>query len=152
MKKSQRNWALINPRFQLRLIGWMWITSVLTVAVFYGSLSYFFWSFTQRGVTLGLPSHHVFFEFMREQQVQMNWVFLVTAILVWVVILIIGWVVSHRVAGPLHRLMKHFQDVADGKTINDVTFRTNDYFSEVAESYNRQLSYFRNRTNKDSVE
>ncbi len=121
------------------------LTTVVNVAVFYAAISYFFWSFSNRGKDIGIPPNHVFFEFLNNQQIQMNWVFLITTFVALAIIAVIGYVVSHRVAGPLHRLIKHFQDVADGKTLQDVTFRSNDYFSEVAENYNKQLVFLRSK-------
>ena len=69
----------------------------------------------------------------------MEKVFLAVGFTNVMVIFVGGLVLSHRVAGPLFKIQKHMNDVAEGFTHGHVNFRRNDYFGELADAYNRVL-------------
>jgi len=54
-----------------------------------------------------------------------------------------GFVLTNRIAGPIYRLKQHLEDVAAGKTYEDIGFRKMDYFSELIEPYNKILAELR---------
>jgi len=138
MKNSdnKRHKFLINPRFQISVIKQMVLLTCVVIAIFYGANFYHFWSLNQQGLALGLPPSHVFFVFMRNQQTTMNIFFLVTSVLALLTIVGYGLFLSHRIAGPLHRLKKY---LGEEKTNSPLSFRENDYFPEVAEAVNLRL-------------
>jgi methyl-accepting chemotaxis protein len=140
---NRRSVFLINPKFQLQVIGYAIALAALTIGIFYGANLYFFWEFKQQGTAVGLPTDHVFFRFMSEQQSRMNVLFLFGSLAVTTVISVGGLVLSHRIAGPLYRLHKHMMQVAEGKTTQDVSFRDKDFFQELENSYNSQLKLVR---------
>ena len=47
---------------------------------------------------------------------------------------------SHRVAGPMVRLRREFQNLAAGKFVAPVRFRDKDFFHEVAEDFNKAVA------------
>lgn len=112
----------------------------LVCAIFWGATQYFFYRFTQQGVALGLPADHIFFQFIRSQQIQMNWIFALTATLVAVAISIWGLLMSHRVSGPLYRLKIHLEKMTASGNLSPVKFRDKDYFPELAESFNKFMT------------
>ena len=59
------------------------------------------------------------------------------------VVVIFGFVLTNRIAGPVHRLKLHMEGVVEGKSDEDMKFRQNDYFSEVLIPYNILLKKFR---------
>ena len=145
-RKSQqggRKNFLINPRFQLSFLAYTLGVSILTIAFFYAADAYFFWKFHQLGQGLGLPSNHVFFQFLDEQHSTKNTYYGIAAAVSLVFLTIWGLLLSHRVAGPLYRLRKHLHSVAQGETFSDVRFRKGDYFVEVADAYNVQMIRYR---------
>lgn len=54
-------------------------------------------------------------------------------------VFIIAVLFSNRLAGPLFRLQRNMADVARGKPSFPITFRQNDYFSELNKAYNDLL-------------
>ena len=96
--------------------------------MFYAADAYFFWKFHQLGQGLGLPSNHVFFQFLDEQHATKNIYYGVAAGVSVSFLTIWGLLLSHRVAGPLYRLSKHLNSVAHGETFSDVRFRKGDFF------------------------
>lgn len=134
---------LINPRFQLSFLTYTLGVSLLTIGFFYGADWYFFRKFHQLGEGLGLPSNHVFFQFLDEQHATKNTYYGIAAGTTVSILTIWGLLLSHRVAGPLYRLRKHFNSVAHGETFSDVRFRKGDFFQEVADAYNLQMIRYR---------
>jgi methyl-accepting chemotaxis protein len=142
-KSLGRRNLLINPKFQLSFLAYTLGVSVVTIGFFYLADAYFFWKFSQLGKGLGLPPNHVFFQFLDEQKSSKNLYYAVTAAVSIAVLGVWGLLLSHRVAGPLYRLKKHLQAVAEGKTVSDVRFREGDFFPEVADAYNEQMVKYR---------
>jgi hypothetical protein len=134
---------LINPKFQLSFLAYTLGVAILTIGFFYAADAYFFWKFRQLGQGLGLPSNHVFFQFLDEQHATKNTDYGIAAGVAISVLSIWGLLLSHRVAGPLYRLRRHFAAVAHGETLSDVRFRKGDFFPEVADAYNLQMIRYR---------
>jgi hypothetical protein len=134
---------LINPKFQLSFLAYTLGVSMLTIGFFYAADAYFFWKFHQLGQGLGLPSNHVFFQFLDEQRATKNTYYAIAAGVTVSFLTIWGMLLSHRVAGPLYRLRKHATSVAQGETMSDVRFRKGDFFQEVADAYNLQMIRYR---------
>ena len=145
---SNRKTLLINPPFQLQILAYACGLAFAIIAIFYGATLYFFRNFKQLGEDIVLPLDHVFFQFLAEQKNTMDIIFIITAVLAFVVISICGLIISHRVAGPLHRLKQHMGEVAGGQTVSDVKFRKKDFFPELADAFNLQLKYLRERMEK----
>jgi signal transduction histidine kinase len=99
----------------------------------------FFRKFFQRGLDLKLSSDHAFFQFLQEQQDVMNRILAVDSMLMFSIIVTLGLVFSHRIAGPLYKLHKHLLETSHKNKYSDVHFRKNDFFSEIADAYNQQL-------------
>ena len=51
--------------------------------------------------------------------------------------------VSHRFAGPMHRLHNALRDVADGKSVAPIKFRDGDFWCEMADEFNRVAARLR---------
>lgn len=134
---SKRKILLINPKFQLSFMAHMAVMALFVVGVIFFANQLFFNEFHQQGRALGLPPEHVFYQFLNEQQRTMNWIFGLTAFGVTGVISVMGLYLSHRVAGPMYRLLRHFEASSDGEKAAQVKFRERDYFQEVAEACNR---------------
>ena len=138
-KNNFRKVLIINPRFQYRMMIHALTLGAFIVGVLYGANYYLFYNLAQTGIQLGLPATHPYFQFLEQQNLLMNWIFLITAGVVLSVILLWGAVISHRIAGPVYRICKHLQTMAETKKVSEVSFRKNDYFPELADSLNSYL-------------
>ena len=96
--------------------------------------------FTNQGKVLGLPVDHVYFEFISQQSSFVNTLFIVAAVTVFCVLMLIGIILSHRIAGPLYRLEKHLDYMGETGERRELRFRKDDFFPEVASALNRFLS------------
>ncbi|MBC7692113.1 MAG: hypothetical protein H7222_10110 [Methylotenera sp.] len=136
---EKRSILLINPKFQLVFLGYMPGLALVAIGVFYVANLHFFWKMNQIGVTLQLAPDHAFFTFLNEQKGMMNALFVVTSLVSFVSLILGGTFLSHRVAGPLHRLTQHMNTISENETLTEVKFRKSDFFPELAVSFNRQL-------------
>ena len=50
---------------------------------------------------------------------------------------------SHRFAGPIHRLKRTIQALANGESFEPMTFRGADYWRSLADDFNRMVERFR---------
>jgi len=126
-----RKVLLINPKFQISFLLYTCGIATSILLVFFTANQYFFWKFTQKGRALGLPTDHVFFRFIHDQQTMMNWIYLITAFVAFGILIYSGLFLSNKVAGPLYRLKNYLKDYGDGKIDKKLTFRKKDFFLEI---------------------
>lgn len=87
-----------------------------------------------------LPESHPYLVFHNMFQEQSILVFAIGISVSLVISFILGILISHRVAGPLVKLKKHFENVAsDIQNETSVHFRDGDFFKEVANAYNQRF-------------
>lgn len=78
----------------------------------------------------------------RRELLQMLVLFHVLFILL---VAILSIFVSHRIAGPLFKLKRTMEEAATGHWDQKLSFRSGDYFKEIAESYNGLTQEFQKR-------
>ena len=140
--KNNRKVILINPAFQLKVVGYFIALAMFNVAIFYASIHYFFWNLKNTALKVGLPPKHVFYLFVDEQSTIMGLIFLAVAVFTIAFLFITGLYISHRIAGPLYRLKKHLDTCSSNKKLDEVHFRKGDFFPEVQNSFNQLVDKF----------
>lgn len=143
-KRKVRNY-LINPQFQMTILGFFIGLASVTVLVFYWAFRMIFGNFVSQAKELGLPPTHIIFQFIAENERAMNMVFLSTSMLLFLFLVLGGIVLSHQIAGPLFRLKKHMQHVYSGKPFPPLGFRRKDFFHDIVPEYNRMVEYLQNK-------
>lgn len=68
------------------------------------------------------------------------------SILLAAIVILIGFILTNRITGPLYRLNCHMQDIAQGKIVENISFRKNDYFQELPISFNLMLAQLHQKT------
>jgi sensor histidine kinase YesM len=138
MNKRSTKKYLINPAFQFSVIRYFVFLFLILAAANFASVFYFFYKFKNQGLAVGLSSQHVFFRFIESQEQSMYFL-MGGAILVSLIVLVLGgFVLSHKVAGPLYRLTQHMKrHNEEDKELSDVKFRKGDYFIEIQDEFNR---------------
>jgi sensor histidine kinase YesM len=130
---------LINPQFQMRFVAFSIVSSLLVIILVAGMQYYFFHHYQSMGIQNGIPSDHIFFEFLREQRNFITIALVILAAAITAVQVILGILFSHRVAGPLYRMNRHMQEVASGSEKLTFQVRDGDYFSELADNFNTMI-------------
>lgn len=145
LRESRKSY-FVNSAFQWPFVLFVVGLVLSCVAVFFIADLYFFWKFRDGGRALGLRPDHAYFTFLAEQESVRRGIFAIAAFVVSVIGGVSAVLFSHRIAGPLHRLKSHFLQVANELTVDDVRFRKDDFFQDVAYSFNQLMAkYRRNR-------
>lgn len=138
MAKSRKIY-LINPQFQMRFVAFNILSSLLVILLVIGMLYYFFNHYQNLGIQNGIPSDHIFFDFLREQRNFITIALAVVAVAITAVQVILGIFFSHRVAGPIYRMNRHMQDITAGSEKMTFQVRQGDFFSELADNFNSMI-------------
>jgi hypothetical protein len=120
---------LINSAFQLKLLGYFAVMYIITTLCLYSTVYLFFWRFKEKALKVGIPEGHVFFDFLTYQKTDMDQLFLGLAALNFFVLLAAGLILSHRIAGPIHKLKIHLR--LEAPASEPFTLRENDFFREL---------------------
>lgn len=136
-KRQKRN-LLINPVFQLSVIKYFFGIFIMIGFVNLASVYFFFYKFKEKGIEVGLTPDHEFFTFIGEQEFAMYFL-MGGALLIGLITLVFGgFIISHRVAGPLYRLTQHMKGFNQGDhELSKVKFRQGDYFNEIETEFNK---------------
>ena len=137
-KSNQRQKFIINPKFQWNFIGIFIGVSIVNCLVVLIAHSIFFYQYKQKGLNAGIKPDHVFFKFIEFQENSMLLIYSITAIVMVILMGLAALFLSHRIAGPIHRLHKHMLQVSKGEHFREVFFRRGDYFTELSDAYNMQ--------------
>ena len=70
-------------------------------------------------------------------------------ILFTLIVFVIGIFFSHKIAGPMYKLVNYLKDVRSGSEATGVYFRSGDYFQEVANEVNKTLNFIQEREIND---
>ena len=143
---NRRRTYLINPRFQWRFIGFMAVVSLLAIATLFSSNILFFRNLADEARSVGLTPDNPYFDFLDEQKSSLTTLYLGVSAVVFVAMIGLGVLYSHRIAGPLHNLNNKMKRIASGEELSPVKFRRRDQFLELAESFNAMSARLKNRS------
>lgn len=146
----KRRIYLINKDFQIRFIIYTATIALITIAIFYGMLLFFFDELVQLGLRSGFPTGHVYFKFIADNRYDMmNIYFPIAAIFVFILIFISGTFFSHKIAGPIYRMNLYLRSLSLDSIVAPLSFRKKDFFQELATSYNKRMMFLRNLATKE---
>lgn len=126
-ERSLKNFFL-NPKFQLRFMGIFLGLFVLTTISAYSTTYLFFWNLHRKAIKVGIPEDHVFHQFLSNQKTDMDLLFIGLAVFNLILLLVVGFVISHRIAGPLNKAVKHLKDPESPEVFR---LRETDFFQEL---------------------
>jgi methyl-accepting chemotaxis protein len=142
--RNKRRLILINKSFQLKFFLWFFASVSLLNFFFYMTIVYLFSSFVEMGAAVGLSGDNPYFSLIAEQKERMSIVFGGSYFIEVVILMVFSYIFSHRIAGPIHRLKIWLGDVAQGKEVQALSFRKEDFFSELPEVVNRAIESVKN--------
>src|SRR5688572_18823596 len=102
MSVKERSWTriLINGPFQFKLLSYFVVLFILTTISLYSTTYLFFWSMKNKGLNVGIPEGHIYYQFLLNQKHDLDMLFIGLAVFNLVLLLTVGFIVSHRIAGP----------------------------------------------------
>ena len=145
-QQNRRRTYLINPRFQWRFIGFMATVSVLAISMLFVSNILFFRNMEHEALSVGLAPDNPYFDFLQEQKSTLSMLYFAVSGLVFVLMMGLGILYSHRIAGPLYHLDRKMRRIAGGEEPSPLQFRRRDQFLELTESFNAMVGKLRDRS------
>lgn len=146
----KRRIYLINKDFQIKFIIYTATIALITIAIFYGMLLFFFDELVQLGVQSGFPAGHVYFKFIADNRSDMmNVYFPIAAIFIFALIFVSGTLFSHKIAGPIYRMNTYLRSLSLDSITAPLNFRKKDFFQELAASYNKRILFLRTLATKE---
>ncbi len=132
---------LVNPRFQIRIVGFFIILTTVLLVMQVAGLYLFFAKFKSILLAIGLEEQHAIFTLLHKQEVFLYTLNAVIGGAVFILMLGGGIVLSHRVAGPIKKLENTLNSIDPGQpeTLKAFTLRKNDFFPEIATALNNLL-------------
>ena len=132
--KPQRKTYLVDRKVQGGLLikaATYWLLSLAVV----GGLTFIGWIFVSPGVDVLVQ--------IREHLPSLFGMLVVAIVCSLIVLPVLLYDLSkhtNRFAGPVFRLKRHLQALAEGQSVAPLSFREGDYWMEIAESFNGVLS------------
>ena len=136
VRPNMRKKLLIDPRFQWSFLGYLLGATIAVAAIFFGATRLFFYRLIQKGEAIGLPADHIFFRFIGDQKVTMDYIFLGTCGVLTLTLLFFGLHLSNKIAGPVYRLKTDLKRAAELGQFRRFSVRQGDYFPELADAIN----------------
>jgi hypothetical protein len=143
-KKYKRSTFIINPTFQYKFI----LMSILFISV-----TGLFYPFSFFQIISSLINKYSAANIDTSQMISVKnsifiWFMLFHFIYTFLVA-IYFLLVSHRIAGPLHKLNNYLKNLKETGSIDKIRFRENDHFKEIETSYNEAMNKIIEEKNKD---
>ncbi len=150
-KNYKRRNYMINPKFQLRFMGYIAFALMVSLTVLYLSNSFYFDKLVEQGDLLGLDPTHIYYEFIDEQRDLLTKTYLGLSGAVFIVLMAFGLFLSHRIAGPLYHIRNILEAIANDQTDNArVHLRDGDFFPEMEEAINHVITQFQDEADKQN--
>ena len=121
----------------------MAVVSLLAISILFLSNVLFFRNMKQEALAVGLAPDNPYFDFLDEQRSSLLLVYFGVSAVAFVLMMALGVLYSHRIAGPLYSLNNRMKQIADGAEPSSLRFRRKDQFPELAENFNAMMARLR---------
>lgn len=118
---------LINPKFQLKLLSYFFGLFIISTASYYSTTYLFFWRMKSKGLAVGIPEGHVYYEFLQNQKHDLDVFFIGLIAFNFLLLTAVGFLISHRIAGPIQKI-KSFLETGSP---DELKFRKKDFFQDL---------------------
>jgi hypothetical protein len=127
---KERTWTnfLIHKTFQLKVIGCLSAIFIFSTLCLYSATYLFFWNLKSKGLKVGIPEGHHFYQFLLEQKHSIDIFFICLAGFNFVLLLSVLVIITHRIAGPINKV-KSFLENPESE--EDFQLRESDFFQEL---------------------
>lgn len=81
----------------------------------------------QKGLRVGIPDGHVYYQFLQNQKHDLDLLFIGLAAVNFLLLITVGFIISHRIAGPLHKVKAFLKSP---ESFDEVQLRENDFLQD----------------------
>lgn len=120
---------IILPKFQFKLMSYFVGLFLLTTVSLYSTTFLFFWRLKEKALNVGIPDNHIFFTFLNNQKQDLDALFIGLAVFNLLLLLGMGFLISHRIAGPIFKLKKQLSTISENS--DEFKLRENVFFQEL---------------------
>jgi sensor histidine kinase YesM len=135
----KRSKILINKKFQLKfaffVCSWIFALSMIYPLIIYNLFEYFFQFLQTHQNISAAPVDQI-----KEIQSQLLLLLGIIQLLFLLITFLLSLFLSHRIAGPLYKLKKSMEEFAKGNLDQKITFRKNDHFVELQDTFNDMVN------------
>lgn len=128
-KPRQLKNLLINPRFQFKFLSYFVTLFFISTLSLYTTTFLFFWRMKEKALNVGIPDGHVFFQFLVNQKRDLDLLFVGLAVFNFLLLIGMGFIISHRIAGPIFKLKNQLAQISDDT--EEFKLRESDFFQEL---------------------
>ena len=125
----------INPKFQTRVLLFSVCFTLTILLIIFSFHNYYFQHLISVGKQLKLQAGHPYFTLLEEQRMSFQKYFLIMSSVIVVFTLTVSTYFSHKIAGPLYRIRKYFEDELASKDV-PARIRKNDFFQDLPVAIN----------------
>lgn len=131
---------LINKKFQLKfsffVCSWIFALSMIYPIIIYNLFEYFL-----HLATNPLPAQALTVDKIKAIENQVLFLLGILQLLFLAITFLLSIFLSHRIAGPLYKLRESMQEVARGNFDLRISFRKNDHFNELQDTFNEMIQH-----------
>ena len=143
---------LVYPEFQLRIITIISSISLVAPLLIYFFQYAAFQDQIENGQMLNLSEAHPYYVFYYDFQQRMLTVLFTTLLFSFFLSVLVGLYVSHKIAGPLLKMRRHFEAIGRREVDeHPIYFRERDYFKDLAFAYNSKFDPKKENMTGDAV-
>lgn len=145
MRMNFRRFNIISlPEIQYAFVGYGLFFALVVVTGFYACTEYFFQQMRLKGVSMGLDEQHPFFQLISTQRDLFLPLAFTTIIALSIVMIFVGFFISHKIAGPIKKIESHLDNEIAVKNGEPIVLRRKDYFRDLAAKVNLLLERAKN--------
>jgi nitrogen fixation/metabolism regulation signal transduction histidine kinase len=144
-KHDERKNYLINPKFQLSIVGIFIGIALIINMINFLSITYSFHEIIAAGNQANLPENSPFFKFIHSQENHFTSIFLWTSLISATTLVIFGILLSHKIAGPIYRINEDLKAMTKDGKLKTLHFRKGDFFVETTETFNNFIKSLENK-------
>ncbi|MCT4642397.1 MAG: hypothetical protein N4A33_08880 [Bacteriovoracaceae bacterium] len=141
MAKYKRRIFIINPKFQLKVSFFICFIVLLATSFYPVTIFDLF-----EGVSKLVPDKA---DTLLKSRNDLMIVLILLQTGVLGVVFVTSIFVSHKIAGPMYKLIKSFRQMKDDGELNEVYFRKGDYFQEVVVELNQLIGTIKEQREDD---
>lgn len=146
MSKNNRKTLLINKNFQLDFLKKTYLFQLLIMGIFFIIFFWLYYPLFKEITALNLNLDHPLMETLDNFHFMLVTATILGFILFTSLFTMAGLLLSHKIAGPLFNLKRHFKSMREEHHFNKIIFRKNDYFHDLEEEVNEFFDYFESRS------
>ncbi len=120
---------VVDSKFQFKMLGYFAGLFCLSTLSSYVTTFLFYWNFKSKALKVGIPAEHAFFKFLNNQKEDMDLLFMGLTALNFMLLVVVGLIVSHRIAGPVNKVKNYIQTM-DHES-EHFKLRSNDFFQDL---------------------